>query len=242
MTDDNQTITPGMVKRESFGATEIQASGGMQDNAMAAAMQAQIMARCTMAMRRPRKWVQVRAEVLRECQRQEFAEVAMYALPRGGKTIDGLSIRFAEMAMRAMTNLHAESNIIYDDPSKRMLQVDVSDLESNVTFSIQLIVEKTVERSSAKGNVISQRQNSQGKPVYVVRATDDEVQQKCAVLISKALRTHVLRILPGDIQDDAKATIQNALICEPETQKWMQRGQGPGGRLCRQLPHRSGGA
>lgn len=220
---EHDEINPGMVRRESFGSTELQVSGGMQDAAVAAAMQAQILARCTIAIKRPRHWQTVRTKIAFECKRPEFAAVAMYSIPRAGKKVEGLSIRFAEMALRVMTNLHAESNIIYDDPSKRMIQVDVSDLEANVTYSNQVVVEKTVERSVAKGNVISQRQNSQGKPVYVVRATDDEVQQKSAVLISKSLRAHVLRILPGDIQDEAKALIFGTLSCKPEdTNQWAR--------------------
>jgi hypothetical protein len=45
-----------------------------------------------------------------------------------------------------MGNVLPESTIIYDDPQKRIVRVTVTDLEGNVTFSKDVVLEETVER------------------------------------------------------------------------------------------------
>jgi hypothetical protein len=203
----------GQVTREEFGAQQTMTTGSTSDSAVAAQMQAQVQARYIMAMRRPRSWDQVRTTLLHECKRPSFAEVALYDKPVGGSSITGLSIRFAEAAVRCMTNMQPETMTIYDDSRKRIVRVQVTDVESNVTYSTDLIIEKTVERSRAAPGqtVISQRVNSRGRPVYIVEATEGDLMTKEGAHISKALRNLVLRMLPGDIQDDCRAAINATL-------------------------------
>jgi hypothetical protein len=59
------------------------------------------------------------------------------------------------------------------------------------------------------GSYIGVRTNSQGKKTYTVPGTDDDLLNKRAALISKAIRTLGLRIIPGDIQDEAEETIKS---------------------------------
>jgi len=47
--------------------------------------------------------------------------------------------------------------------------------------------------------------NSKGETVYIVPATDDEMLNQTNALISKALRTLIMRHIPGDIVDEAMA-------------------------------------
>ena len=65
--------------------------------ALAAQAKAAVEARYIMAMQRPRDWDQVRLSLLKECDRTNFAEVAIYRKPVG-QGIEGPSIRFAEAA------------------------------------------------------------------------------------------------------------------------------------------------
>jgi hypothetical protein len=103
-----------------------------------------------------------------------------------------------------MTNIVVETTTLYDDETKRIVQVSVTDLEANVPYSQSVSVEKTVERSSAKPGdvVVRQRLNSYNKPVYILQATDDDILNKQNALISKAIRTLGLRLVPGDIIDE----------------------------------------
>jgi len=69
--------------------------------------------------------------------------------------------------------------------------------------------------------VIITRTNSQGQILYILVATDDEILNKANALISKAIRTLGLRIIPGDIveecQDIIIATIRDKDAKDPDT-------------------------
>ena len=205
------------IARADLMGTSLAATNPVTD-AIIAKERASIEARWVMAMRRPRNIDNVRQLVLRECRRPGFAEAAMYHRPAGNKKdektgqwvtnfIEGLSIRFAEVAMRCMTNIDATSQTIFDGDRDRVVRVSVTDFETNITWSKDLTVRKTVERKQLKRGQrpLGERVNSYGDRVFIVEASDDEVAVKEAAMISKASRTLILRCVPGDIQDEAKA-------------------------------------
>jgi hypothetical protein len=127
----------------------------------------------------------------------------------------------AEAASRAMTNVFTDVFAIYDDASKRIVRVCASDLEANVTYTKDVTVNKTIERSSKlEGRkILSERINSKGNPVYVFEATDDEILDRENALASKAMRTCLLRLVPGDILEEAiaacYATMENKDAADP---------------------------
>lgn len=227
MSNGNGTEAVGgaVVSREdALGNTEIATVAETASTAVAAKARAAVEARYVLALKRPRDWDVVRAGILKECKRPGFAEVARYRKPIG-KGVEGFSIRFAEAAMRHMTNLFPETTTIYDDHEKRIVSVAVTDLESNVTLSKDIVIEKVVERRNLKdGQVaISKRTNSQGHTTYLVAATEDELLNKENALVSKALRGHLLRLLPGDIQDEAeelvRETLNNRAAKDPDSER-----------------------
>jgi hypothetical protein len=177
---------------------------------LAAQAKALVEARFTIALRNPRDVDAVRARMLRECQRPSFAEVAIYHKPVG-EGIEGPSIRFAEAAIQAMGNLSIETPTIYDDAEKRIVRVTVADMETNVTHSKDVTIQKTVERSSIKDGdlVLRQRTNSRGRPVYVRLASDDEILNTENALVSKALRTTGLRLVPGWLIDECMVAVRS---------------------------------
>lgn len=176
--------------------------------AIAAQAKALVEARYIMAMRNPRNPSKVRQDFLIECERPYFARVAMYNKPIGNG-VAGPSIRFVETAIRCLTNVIVETAAIYDDKEKRIVRVAVSDLESNTYYSHDVTVAKTVEKRFPKDGdtVLSQRTNSKGQTTSLCIATDDEILNKQNALISKAIRTLGLRIIPGDLIDQAKEVI-----------------------------------
>lgn len=198
--------------RQEFGATE-QTEARYETGASAVAAQARatVESRYVMALRNPRNWDQVRQDLLKECRRPSFAlnKSTLYHKPIG-KGVEGLGIRFVEVALRCMKNTIAESTMIFEDATKEIHRVCVTDLESNSTWPMDVTVNKTVERAKAMedGSYISMRTNSYGKPVYTVPANDDDLLNKRLALISKALRTAGLRVIPGDLQDEAEEIIR----------------------------------
>lgn len=210
-----------MTAREGFGEREITTHHETASSAVAAQAQASVQARYVMAERRPRDLDDVRVRLMKECRRPGFAAVARYRKPIG-QGIEGPSIRFAEAATRAMGNVLTETPTIYDDAQKRIVRVSVTDLESNITYSQDITIAKVVERRSLKRDqvAISQRTNSQGATTFLVEATDDEILNKQNALISKAMRTQQLRVLPGDLLEEAMAlcieTQRNADAQDPD--------------------------
>ncbi len=176
----------------------------------AAQARAMVEARFTVALRYPRDEDEVRQKLIKECNRTSFARVAIYSKPMAGTKIEGPSIRFAEAALRMMKNIDIQTPTIYDDREKRIVRVSVVDLESNLTYSLDITVEKTVERSKVREgqNVLRTRLNSSDRLVYIVEATEDEVLVKQAALVSKAIRTNGLRMIPGDLIDEALTTVR----------------------------------
>lgn len=177
-------------------------------SAVAAQAKAAIEARWIVAMRQPRNLDQVRSELLRECARPSFAEVARYRKPVG-QGVEGLSIRFVEAALQCMGNVDSQAATIYDDAEKRIIEVTVTDYEKNVSHRKQLTISKVVERRKLRqGQVpIDKRTNSRGEEIYIVAASDDDLANKEAALLSKAVRTCGLRLIPGWLQDEAEQAI-----------------------------------
>jgi len=228
--------TPGAVARAGFSDTDLATQGETSALAIAAANKAAIEARYVLALRRPRAWDDVRIRLLKECARPGFAEVARYRKPVGNVKneqtgeweqgyVEGMSIRFAEAALRCCPNLYVDSKAVYDDTRKTILCVTVMDLETNATIGTDVTITKTVERKKLKRNQrpLSSRVNSYGDTVYIIEATDDEILNKTNALVSKALRNGILRLMPGDIVDECEeccvATLQKKVKEDPDKAK-----------------------
>ena len=211
----NGAPTAGMTVREEFGGSSTTVHSDMRSAALAAQETAKIQARYIVAMQRPRDFMGVRTRVLAHCQRPYFAKCARYAKPMGKKQdekgrwvqnfVTGPSIRFVETALLEMSNIDQEVVVIADMPTMCIIRVTVTDIERNTSSSTEVTIEKTVERSSAKDGrtPISSRKNSYGGEVFTLPATEDEMRAKTASAVSKALRTVGLRVIPGDIVEEA---------------------------------------
>lgn len=217
-------IETGVTKSTGFGTTEVERRAETAATAAAATARAMIEAQYIMAMRQPRDWDLVRQRILKECDRPSFAREAIYHKPIG-KGITGLSIRFAEVAVRCMGNLAIPTTTTLDDDYKRIVNQSVVDLESNVHYSRDVTINKTVERLSVKDGetVLSRRTNSNGQQTFTIAASEDALLNKEGALVSKALRTLVLRLLPGDIQSEARERVGKTMSADikkdPDGQK-----------------------
>lgn len=216
--DDQQFSAPVPTSQQNNLGAIAAVSNETHASALAAQTEAEVKARYAMALSRPRNFLTVRERMLADAQRPNFAATAIYHKPVG-KGVEGPSIRFVESAIRAMGNILVATPSIYDDESKRIVRVSVTDLESNTYYSQDVTIVKTVERSSVKQGekVISQRLNSYGKLTYTVPATDDDILNKANALISKAVRTLGLRLIPGDLVDEALWVVRQTMSREDAT-------------------------
>jgi hypothetical protein len=185
--------------------------------AIAAQSKAMVESRYIMAMRNPRNWDAVRQDLIKECRRPSFANnKSAYYIKPIGQGVEGLGIRFVEVALRCMKNVLVETTMIFEDAEKEVHRVSVTDLEANITYPLDVRVSKTVERSkpNSDGSYISVRKNSYGKDVFTILGTDDDLLNKRGALISKAIRTIGLRIIPGDLCDEAEEIIKSIRLDE----------------------------
>lgn len=212
------TVERGMIVRSGFNNSEMERSPETAATALAMQARAAVEARFVMALQRPRDMELVRTKILAACQRPFFAELAVYAKPVGKKRneetgeweqqyAEGLSIRFAEEAVRNLGNAMTETTTLYDDGKKRMVRVSATDFEANVIHFKDVVADKTVERKVLKPGqqALGQRFNSYGDLVHIVEATEDEFAVKMGALAAKAIRDKILMLIPSDIQEEAKA-------------------------------------
>lgn len=205
---------------------------------------ARIQSAYVMATRAPRNIELVRQEVLRECSRPSFcvpdeskfgSSLAIYRVPRGSvqdangkwvkQFIQGPTIRFAEMLLRSYRNLSIEVVPVGEDSDQILLQVILTDYQACNWTSEQVRIPKRVERKNAKPDdvIIGQRTNSYGNTIFIVQATDDELQMKTNALVSKARRNLILQAVPGWLieegVDRVRATARNKDAEDPDAAK-----------------------
>ena len=187
--------------------------------AVAAAEEAKalVQAAYTMALHRPRNYMQARQRILDACKRPAFAATVEYSKPTGRdrqgrpQYINGPSIRFAELAIQQWGNIRVDTTTTFENDTFRKVRIQVLDLETNASFGKVVSITKTVERRDNRGReVVGQRKNSYGDTVYIVVATDEELAIKEAAAVSKVVRNEGLRLIPQDIIDEALETARAA--------------------------------
>jgi hypothetical protein len=231
------------IVRQEFGAVQTQQNYETAAQAIAMREKTATEARYVVARHNRRNIEQFRTELLADCQRPTFAEKVEYAKPVGKKFVDGKwiqsyaygpTIRFIETAIQRYGNVYPEVSTVHESPAARICRVSVTDLERNITYATEVVIEKKVERKGKKNNkgefdppegreVVSVRLNSYNEPTFTVLATEDEVLVKQNALLSKALRTNAQRLLPYDIVEEAilaaKDTLRNHDAQNPDAAK-----------------------
>lgn len=191
---------------------------------LAARVEAEIKARTFVAISRPRNIDSFRLRLLESCQRSRFADCAMYAKPVGGKQITGLSIRFAEEAIKYYGNMEIRAMVVSEDDERRVFEVSAVDLETNALFAVPVVVQKTVERKNpGSSEVVRWRTNSSGGAVAIIRADDDALLVKQNALLAKAQREVILKHLPADVKEEAIEVIEATVKARTEQDPTAER-------------------
>lgn len=154
-----------------------------------------------------------RQGVLKECSRPQFAETAMYAVPRGGKMIRGLSIHFADMALQHMRNIQVQYSVELDDERQRHTRVTAVNLETNSSWDEIAVCDKTVERRKLKDGQVAlgQRTNSFGDTVYLLAADEGDFVVKNRAELAKRRRDVILRCIPEWLREEAIDCINDTM-------------------------------
>lgn len=108
---------------------------------------------------------------------QETAEGCYYALPRAGKTIDGPTIRLAEIALSCYGNCAAEADVLYEDDKFIYAMGQCRDLENNI--SVRVKIRRRITNKAG------------------IRFNDDMIAVTANAACAIALRNAIFKIVPG---------------------------------------------
>ncbi len=135
---------------------------------------------------------------------QDIAEACTYALPRAGKTVEGPSVRLAEIVASAYGNLRCGDRVIFTDDKTITAQGIVHDLENNIMYTAE------VKRSILQ-NVWEPDPTRPGKSRKTGRMTtmNEDMQvvtgrAACAI----AFRNAMFKVVPAAIIEDVYQKIK----------------------------------
>lgn len=162
---------------------------------------AEAQGKLVIAKRFPRDEVQAYAKAIEACQRPSMAEKAFYSFPRGGQTVEGPTIRFAEELARCWGNIDYGIKELSQDNGKSEMQAYAWDLETNAQ-SVQ--------------NFTNPHQREQGKKMVKLTSQRD-IYENNANMATRRLRSRILAILPSWFVEDAIEECKKTLAGRNDT-------------------------
>lgn len=138
------------------------------------------------AKRFPRDEVQAYAKAMQACQRPQMASTAFYSYPRGGSTISGASIRFAEELARCWGNVDYGIKELSRDKDKSEMQAYAWDMETN-TISVQNFTNPHYREKNGRMEKLT---------------SDRDIYEINANMATRRLRARILAVLPNWFVED----------------------------------------
>ena len=162
---------------------------------------AEAQGKLVIAKRFPRDEIASHARVMTACQRKSLAEKAFYSYPRGGETVQGPTIRFAEELARCWGNLDYGIKELSQGNGNSEMQAYCWDLETN-TMSVQ--------------NFTNPHRKEVGKTIKELTSLRD-IYENNANMAARRLRARILAVLPSDLVDEAIKECRKTLTGNNET-------------------------
>lgn len=168
---------------------------------------AEAQGKLVIAKKFPRNEIAAYAKAMEACQRPTMAAKAFYSFPRGGQTVEGPTIRFAEELARCWGNIDYGIKELSQDDGKSEMQAYAWDLETNAQ-SVQNFTnphqrEKTDKRTrtTVMENLTSQR----------------DIYENNANMATRRLRSRILAILPSWFVEDAITECKKTIAGKNDT-------------------------
>lgn len=162
---------------------------------------AEAQGKLVIAKRFPRDEVQAYAKAMEACQRPTMAAKAFYSFPRGGQTVEGPTIRFAEELARCWGNIDYGIKELSQDDGKSEMQAYAWDLETNAQ-SVQ--------------NFTNPHAREQGKKMVTLTSQRD-IYENNANMATRRLRSRILAILPSWFVEDCIEECKKTLAGHNDT-------------------------
>ena len=129
----------------------------------------------------PRDEIAAYSKAIEACRRKTMAKKAFYAYPRGGQTVEGPTIRFAEELARCWGNIDYGIKELSQDGGKSELQAYAWDLETNAQSVQNFTNPHQREVKGKMQSLTSQR----------------DIYEANANMATRRMRARILAILPA---------------------------------------------
>lgn len=136
----------------------------------------------------------------------EIAESCMYALPRGNKTVEGPSVRLAEIVASCYGNLRTGARVIYNDGKHVTAQGITHDLEKNIMHTEE--VKRSIMQHEWKNNVKTGKMITMNEDMQTVTG-----RAACAI----AYRNSIFKVVPAALIQDVLEKIKEIIRGDIET-------------------------
>ena len=154
---------------------------------------AEAQGKLVIAKRFPRNEVAAYAKAMEACQRPSMAAKAFYSFPRGGQTVEGPTIRFAEELARCWGNIDYGIKELSQDDGKSEMQAYAWDLETNAQSVQNFTNPHTREKTDKKTKTVTMETLKSQRDIY----------ENNANMATRRLRSRILAILPSWFVEDA---------------------------------------
>lgn len=128
---------------------------------------------------------------------ENVAASCSYSLPRGGKSLDGPSVRLAEICCASYGNIRSGARVISNDGKTITAQGICHDLETNNSVTVEV-----------KRRITDKNGQTYNEDMQVVTGN-----AACAI----AFRNAVFKVVPGALIDDIRETAKQVAIGKAET-------------------------
>lgn len=168
---------------------------------------AEAQGKLVIAKRFPRNEVEAYAKAMEACQRPTMAAKAFYSFPRGGQTVEGPTIRFAEELARCWGNIDYGIKELSQDDGKSEMQAYAWDLETNAQSVQNFTNPHQREKTDKKTKTVTMETLKSQRDIY----------ENNANMATRRLRSRILAILPSWFVEDAIEECKKTLAGRNDT-------------------------
>lgn len=168
---------------------------------------AEAQGKLVIAKRFPRNEVDAYAKAMQACQRPTMAAKAFYSFPRGGQTVAGPTIRFAEELARCWGNIDYGIKELSQDDGKSEMQAYAWDLETNAQSVQNFTNPHQREKTDRKTKTVVMENLTSQRDIY----------ENNANMATRRLRSRILAILPSWFVEDAIEECKKTLAGQNDT-------------------------
>lgn len=168
---------------------------------------AEAQGKLVIAKRFPRDEVDAYAKAMEACQRPSMAAKAFYSFPRGGQTVEGPTIRFAEELARCWGNIDYGIKELSQDSGKSEMQAYAWDLETNAQSVQNFTSPHQREKTDKRTKSVTMEALKSQRDIY----------ENNANMATRRLRSRILAILPSWFVEDCIEECKKTLAGENGT-------------------------